>query len=172
MTGKEYLLVDGYNIINAWTDIFDLKKEPLEDCRDKLLGMLSNYQGYKNIHVIVAFDAHLVKGGTEKVENYDKITVVYTKENETADSYIERFVYKMPEDCRVRVATSDSLEQSIVLLGGGIRMSSRELKAEVLSVTKNNKTNSHSHQGKTNTIMSNVSPELLKKLEEMRRGKF
>lgn len=169
---EEYLVVDGYNVINAWSDIFDLTKEPMEDCRERLLSMLSNYQGYKNIQVLVVFDAHLVTGGTEKVESYDNLTVVYTKENESADNYIERFVYKMPEKCRVRVATSDFLEQRIILLGGGIRMSSRELKEEVLSVARKNKNVPQAHQGKTNTIMSNVSPELLKRLEDMRRGKF
>lgn len=169
---QEYLLVDGYNVVNAWMDIFDLKNEPLEDCRERLLSMLSNYQGYKKIQIIVVFDAHLVIGGTESVESYDKLTVVYTKENESADNYIERFVFKMSGEYRIRVATSDFLEQRLILHGGGIRMSSRELKEEVLSVTKHNKVSSQSHQGKTNTIMSNVSPELLKKLEDMRRGKF
>ena len=172
MAIQEYLVVDGYNVINAWRDIFDLSKEPLEDCRERFLSMLSNYQGYKNIQVLVVFDAHLVKGGTERVENYDKLTVVYTKENESADNYIERFVYKMAEEYRIRVATSDYLEQRIILNVGGIRMSSRELKEEIFSVTKNNKRTSQDNQGKTNTIMSNVSPELLKRLEDMRRGKF
>jgi len=168
----DYLVVDGYNVINSWSDLFDLKKESMEDCRERLLSMLSNYQGYKNIRVIVVFDAHLVIGGTEKVENYDKLTVVYTKENESADNYIERFVFKMEDEYRIRVATSDFLEQRLILHGGGVRMSSRELKEEVLSVAKKNKTASQNNQYKTNTIMSNVSPELLKKFEEMRRGKF
>lgn len=169
----DYLVVDGYNVINSWNDVFDLNKESMEDCRERLLSMLSNYQGYKKINIIVVFDAHLVIGGTEKIENYDKLTVVYTKENETADNYIERFVFKMEDEYRIRVATSDFLEQRLVLHGGGVRMSSRELKEELLSVTKRNRTTSLNNQyNKTNTIMSNVSPELLKKLEEMRRGKF
>lgn len=90
----EYLVVDAYNVINAWNDVFDMRKEKLEDCRLKLLDILSDYQGYKKANIIVVFDAHMVSGSQEKEEIYDNITVVYTKENETADNYIERFVYK------------------------------------------------------------------------------
>ena len=84
----EYLLIDGYNIINAWKDLFKLESEPLEDCRDKLLAILSNYQGYRKLEIIAVFDAHQVKGSQEKHEIYDKIKIVFTKENETADKYI------------------------------------------------------------------------------------
>lgn len=166
------MVVDGYNIINAWSDIFDLRKEPLEDYRDKLLDMLSNYQGYKNVEVIVVFDAHLVKGGQEKQEDYDKIKVVYTKENETADNFIERFVYRMAREHRIRVATSDYLEQRIILSSGGIRMSPRELKEEIKSAPNNAKTDYSKALTKNNTIMSNINAELLEKLEKMRRGKI
>lgn len=169
---SEYLLVDGYNIINAWTDLFNTKKEDFDFCRDRLLAMLSNYQGYKKSNIVVVFDAHLVKGGSERVEDYDNITVVYTKENETADSYIERFVYKMVDKHTIRVATADYMEQRVILNIGGIRMSARELKEEVLSVSHKKRQDTKVILGKSNTIMSNVSPELLKKLEDMRRGKF
>ncbi len=166
------MVVDGYNIINAWSDIFDLRKEPLEDCRDKLLDMLSNYQGYKNVEVIVVFDAHLVKGGQEKQKGYGKIKVVYTKENETADNFIERFVYGMAREHRIRVATSDYLEQRMILSSGGIRMSPRELKEEIKSAPNNAKTDYSKALTKNNTIMSNINAELLEKLEKMRRGKI
>ncbi len=167
----EYLVVDGYNVINAWSDIFNLNKESYEDCRDKLLNMLSNFQGYKKINIIVVFDAYNVKGGQENIENYDNITVVYTKENETADNYIERFVYRMAKDNRIYVVTSDYLEQRTILHGGGARMSPRELKEEIVNASsgplKREKEKKHH---KTNTIMANVSKELLDKLEKMRRG--
>lgn len=168
----EYLIVDGYNIINSWSDIFNLKKEPLEDCRYKLLEMLSNYQGYKNVEVIVVFDAHMVKRGVEKQENHGGISVVYTRENETADSYIERFVYKMGRENRVRVATSDYAEQRMILSSGGIRMSPRELKDEIGAAPGKTGTNYGKPPGKTNTIMANVDSELLERLEKMRRGKI
>lgn len=165
----EYLVIDGYNIIHAWCDIFNLREEPLEDCRTRFLNILSNYQGYKKANVIVVFDAHLVKGSQVKHESFDKITVVFTKENETADNYIERFVYKKASTNRVRVATSDYLEQTIVLSNGGIRMSARELREEVFSASKDSKGNLQSLKRSSNTIMENVSPELLEVLEKIRR---
>jgi len=166
----EYLLIDGYNIINAWTDIFKIGKEPLEDCRDKLLNILSNYQGYKKIDVIVVFDAHLVKGSREKQELFDNITVVFTKENETADNYIERFVHKLGATHRIRVATSDYLEQTMVLSNGGIRMSPKELREEIGLTNKLNRIDIKKDSIKSNTIMSRIDPELLEKLEKIRRS--
>lgn len=168
----EYLVVDGYNIINAWGDLFNLQEEPLEDCRERLLAILSNYQGYKKSNIIVVFDAHLVKGSREKQESYDNLTVVFTRENETADNYIERFVYRMGNTYTIRVATSDYLEQRMILNKGGIRMSPRELREEVLKASNNSKAESTGKAEKANTIMSRMGPEMLEKLERMRRGKF
>jgi predicted RNA-binding protein with PIN domain len=167
----EYLLIDGYNIINAWTDTFDLRRESLEDCRDKLLNIMSNYQGFKKINIIVVFDAHQVKSNKTKHESFDNLTVVYTKENETADNYIERFVYKMGDEHTIRVATSDYLEQRIVLSGGGVRMSPRELKEAVEQAGRNAKQELLNKPVKANDIMSRIEPELLEKLEKFRRGK-
>lgn len=127
----EYLLIDGYNIINAWKDIFDLGKESLEECREKLLNMLSNYEGYRKIRIIAVFDAHLVKGSKKNVEYFDNIIVVYTGENQTADNYIERFVYKYGDVHIIWVATSDYLEQTIVLKNGGARLTPRDRKSVV-----------------------------------------
>ena len=167
----EYLLIDGYNIINAWRDVFKPDKEPLEDCRKRLLEMLSNYQGYKNINVIVVFDAHMVKGSQHKEEVYDRLTVVYTKENFSADNYIERFVYRMGNIHRVRVATSDYLEQTMILNKGGIRMSPRELRQEIESVCRRpGKSIQIKKTNKINTLMSNLDPELAEKLDKMRKG--
>lgn len=168
----EYLLIDGYNIINAWGDIFKLEKEPLEDCRIRFLNLLSNYQGYKKSNIIVVFDAHLVKGSLEKQEKYDNLTIVFTKENETADNYIEKFVYRSSNSNTIRVVTSDYLEQTMVLSNGGIRMSPRELREEVNVTNKSLSLGSGKSVEKNNTIMSNVKPELLEKLEKIRRGKF
>lgn len=168
----EYLLVDGYNIINSWNDFFNVETEPLEDCRQKLLNILSNYQGLKKTNIIVVFDAHLVKGSKHKEENYDNLTVVFTKENETADNYIERFVYRNASTNRVRVATSDYLEQTMVLSSGGIRISARELREEILMENNNVKKEMDLKPKKSNSLMSYVKPEILEKLEKMRRGKF
>ncbi len=168
----EYLLVDGYNVINAWGDILDLKNSTLEDCRDKLLNMLSNYQGYKNNNVIVVFDAHMVKGSQEKVEKFDNLTVVFTKENETADNYIEKFVYRFGNTNTVRVVTSDYLEQTMILSSGGIRITPKEFYREVMTVTQGKAAFEKNSQRKSNTIESNLSPDVLKVLEQIRRSKF
>jgi uncharacterized protein len=168
----DHLILDGYNIINAWSDIFNLKIMTLEECRDRLLHIMSDYQGYKNIKVMVVFDAHLVKGSQLKEEQFDNITVVYTKENETADNYIERFVYRMNDDYKIIVATSDYLEQTMVLSSGGVRMSARELKEEVLTTKKSMKQELLTNVEKLNTITTGADPKLVELLERMRRGKF
>ncbi|HHW48083.1 MAG TPA: NYN domain-containing protein [Clostridiaceae bacterium] len=166
----EYLVIDGYNLINAWNDVFDLENDTLEDCRDKLVNMLSNYQGYKNINVIIVFDAHMVKGSKEKEETFDNIKIVFTKENETADNYIERFVYKHANDNVIRVVTSDYLEQRMVLISGGVRVSPRELKEELFRASKNMESNYSKTERDANPIMSHLKPDLLEILEKIRRG--
>lgn len=168
----EYLVIDGYNLINAWGDVFDVKGESLEDCRDRLPHILSNYQGYKNMKVIVVFDAHQVKGNQEKQMTFDNITVVFTKENETADNYIERFVYKNGYDNIVRVVTSDYLEQRMVLNKGGIRVTPQELKQEIMKTCKNIRNTVVNKHIANNDIMSRIDPELREKLEKIRRSKF
>jgi predicted RNA-binding protein with PIN domain len=168
----EYLVVDGYNIINAWRDVFDVGGEPLEDCRDRLANMLSNYQGYRKLNVILVFDAHLVKGSQEKKINFDNIEIIYTKENESADNYIEKFVHKLGNMHTIRVVTSDYLEQTMVLSNGGIRMSPRELREELETAGKGIKPMLKARAVKSNIIESHIKPDLLEKLEELRRGKF
>ena len=129
-TGKDYLLVDGYNIIHAWEDLSALAREDLDGARAKLIDLLRNYQSWRDCRVIVVFDAYKVKGGKGAVEQLGDLYVVYTKEAETADMYIERTTYQLSRDNRVRVATSDGLEQMIILGHGAQRMSAAELKYE------------------------------------------
>jgi len=167
----EYLIIDGYNVINQWTDLFDLKNEPLEDCRDKLLHMLSNYQGYKSIEVIVVFDAYLQKRRYEKTQNFDNIKVVYTKEGETADNFIERFVYLRGRSNVVKVVTSDFLEQIITMSSGGIRVSPRELRLEIQTDLKAADKIGYNPPIKNNTIMSKIAPDIFEKLDKIRKGK-
>ena len=128
--GPEYLLVDGYNIIHAWEDLSTLAREDLDGARAKLIDLLRNYQSWRGCQVIVVFDAYKVKGGKGAVEQLGDLYVVYTKEAETADMYIERTTYQLSRDNRVRVATSDGLEQMIILGHGAQRMSAAELKYE------------------------------------------
>ena len=129
--GEEYLLVDGYNIIHAWDDLKRLAAQDLDGARLRLMDILSNYQGWRKCHVILVFDAYRVKGSPGSVEKYHNIHVVYTKEAETADMYIEKTTYEIAREHRVRVATSDGLEQVIILGHGAQRMSARELRFEI-----------------------------------------
>ncbi len=135
-SGPDYLLVDGYNIIFAWDDLKKLAEKNLDDARVRLCDMLCGYQGYKQCEVIVVFDAYKVKGGVRSVEKYANITVVYTRESETADSYIEKTSHDLSKKHRVRVATSDGLEQIIILGSGAMRVSADELLHEVKSAEK------------------------------------
>ncbi len=127
----EYLLVDGYNIIFAWDELKALAKENLDAAREALLEILSNYQGYRKCKVIAVFDAYKVKGGERREEKYDNVQVIYTKEAETADMYIERVTYEMAKEYHVKVATSDNLEQLIITGNGAFKISAQEFKAEI-----------------------------------------
>ena len=129
--GPEYLLVDGYNVIFAWEELKEMAGRNLEAARHMLMDILCNYQGFKKCVVILVFDAYKVKGNPGSVERYKNIHVVYTKEAETADTYIERATYEIAKENRVRVATSDNLEQLIILGHGAVRLAAADLKTEV-----------------------------------------
>ena len=130
-SGPEYLLVDGYNIIFAWDELKTIAEENLDAARKQLCDILSNYRGFRKCRVIAVFDAYKVKGGQGSVEKYHGIHVVYTKEAETADAYIERATYEIGKHHRVRVATSDGPEQLIILGHGALRISASAFRQEV-----------------------------------------
>ena len=130
-SGPEYLLVDGYNIIFAWEELSALAKQDVSAARGVLMDILANYRGFRKCEVILVFDAYKVKGNPGSVEKYNDIYVVYTKEAETADTYIEKATYDLSRHHRVRVATSDGLEQMIILGHGAMRVSARTFKAEI-----------------------------------------
>lgn len=132
---KQYLLVDGYNIIFAWDDLKELAEANIDGARTKLMDILCNYQGYKKCTLILVFDAYKVQGNPGNTEKYHNIHVVYTKEAETADQYIEKTVHEIGKKYHVTVATSDRLEQVIILGQGGTRMSARELREEIDQVS-------------------------------------
>lgn len=129
--GPEYLLVDGYNVIFSWDNLKKLSKDNIEGARNALINILCNYQGYKKCEVILVFDAYKVKGSTREVEKINNIHVVYTKEAETADMYIEKTSHTLAKNHKVRVVTSDALEQIIILGNGALRVSSREFLYEI-----------------------------------------
>lgn len=135
-SGEDYLLVDGYNIIFAWDELKKAAAENLDAARKKLCDLLCNYQGYRRCRVILVFDAYKVKGGLGSVEKYHNITIVYTKEAETADAYIERATYEIGRQHRVRVATSDGPEQIIILGHGALRLSASAFHEEMMEVQK------------------------------------
>lgn len=132
----ECLLVDGYNVIYSWPELKELAEDHLDVARTRLIDILGNYQGYKQCVLIIVFDAYRVKGNIGTVEQLHNVHVVYTKEAQTADMYIERATHELSEKYNVVVATSDALEQMIVIGRGARRMSSRELKLEVESLVK------------------------------------
>lgn len=129
--GPEYLLVDGYNIIFAWEELKKLASDSLDSARNRLIQILQNYQGWRGCSLILVFDAYKVKGNHRSIEQEGNITVVYTREAETADSYIERVSHDLSKEHRVRVATSDGLEQIIVLGNGAQRISAKEFYHEI-----------------------------------------
>ena len=129
--GPEYLLVDGYNIIFAWEELKAVSRESLEHARQCLMDILANYHGFHPCELILVFDAYKVAGNVGATEEYHGIHIVYTREAETADNYIEKTIYKIAKDHRVRVATSDALEQMIILGSGALRVSAAELHTQV-----------------------------------------
>ena len=138
--GPEYLLVDGYNVIFSWDNLKELADSSIDGARNALINILCNYQGYKRCEVIVVFDAYKVKGNHREIEKVNNITVVYTKEAETADMYIEKASLDLAKKHKVRVVTSDALEQVIILGNGALRVSSREFQGEVKSAEENIRT--------------------------------
>lgn len=129
--GVEYVLVDGYNVIHAWDFLKELIDDGMDAARSALTNILCNYQGYRKCELILVFDAYKLKRSDREIEKTGGITIVYTKEAETADMYIERASYKLVKNNRVRVVTSDGMEQLIIIGNGAIRVSSREFLEEI-----------------------------------------
>ena len=129
--GPLYLLVDGYNIIFAWDELKKIAEDNLDAAREVLVNRLSNYRGFTQCNLILVFDAYKVKGGIGSIEHINGIDVVYTKEAETADAYIEKVTHELAKKHRVRVATSDGLEQLIILGSGAQRVSASEFLKEI-----------------------------------------
>ena len=132
---EEYFLVDGYNIIFAWEELRSLAEVNIDSARDKLMDICCNYQGYREGTLILVYDAYKVKGNPGSVQKYHNIYVVYTKEAETADQYIEKTVHKIGKKHHVTVATSDGLEQMIIWGEGALRMSAPGFLEEVRAVS-------------------------------------
>lgn len=171
-SGEEYLLVDGYNVIFAWEDLRELAEANLHAAQDKLMDILSNYQGYKKCTLILVFDAYKVEGHQEEVLKYHNIYVVYTKEAETADQYIEKTVHKIGRQNQVTVATSDRLEQIIIMGQGAQRISAKGLREEIEETNRQLRLDWHQHrQSSRNYLFDHISEELAQEMEQVRLGK-
>ena len=177
---ERYLLVDGYNIIFSWEMLRELSKVNIESARNLLMDVLCDYQGFNGCTLILVFDAYRVEGGQERVFNYHNIHVVFTKEAETADQYIEKTVHKIGKKADVTVATSDALEQVIIYGQGARRMAARELLEEVELTREKVLERIEKRPGSTqkqltendhNYLFDHLPEELVSYMEEVRLGK-
>jgi predicted RNA-binding protein with PIN domain len=163
---KEYLLVDGYNIINAWDELNEAKEISLENARDKLIEIMADYSALVGKAVIVVFDAHQVEGNQRTSYIINGIEVVFTREGETADHYIEKVVNAIGRQEKVTVATSDWIEQQIVLGRGAMRISARELYNEVKSIISKRRFKAKENNTQRETLKDIVDPRVWKVIEE------
>ncbi len=168
---KKYLLVDGYNVINAWSELKKLGIDHLQEARDRLIELLVEYKSFTGENVILVFDAHLVKGTQIKEQTLHGLEVVFTKEHQTADSYIEKKVEELVKNRRytVRVATSDWAEQQAVLGSGATRISARELHAEVELVKKQIRQKTEETQKNYDRLGDRIDTSVVEILEQWRR---
>jgi len=164
-------LVDGYNVIFAWSDLSKTAETSLEDARIKLLDMLCDYQGYKQNFVIVVFDAHQIRGGAGSVEPYNNIQVVFTKEAESADNFIEKTTAILAKHDKVRVVTSDYTEQIIIMGRGAIRISANEFRHEIENLRSAAQKLLNKRPVKKNQLMDLLDDKTAQMLEEMRRNR-
>ena len=167
----EYLLVDGYNVIFAWEDLKELAKENIEAARNKLMDIMCNYQGYKKCTLILVFDAYKVEGSWLEIQKYHNIHVVYTKEAETADQYIEKVVHVIGRKYHVTVATSDGVEQVITVGQGASLISARELEEEVEIMKRELREQYlNRHGGGKNYLFDHMEEGLAEQMERIRLG--
>ena len=168
---EEYLLVDGYNIIFSWEELNELAKENIHAACDKLMDILSNYQGYRKCTLILVFDAYKVEGHVEEIVTYHNIYVVYTKEAETADQYIEKTVHRIGRQYQVTVATSDGLEQVIIMGQGAHRISAQGLKKEIEDTEKTAREEWYQRRQSSKTyLFDHMSEEMQEQMEKIRLG--
>ena len=165
---EKYLLVDGYNVIFAWEELNELAKVNIDGARGRLMDILSNYQGIRKCHLIVVFDAYRVKGHPTEISDYHNIHVVYTKEAETADQFIEKFAHENGRKYDVTVATSDGLEQIIIRGQGCGLISAREFEKEVASVKKGVVSRLQEQKQSGHTLMDSLSEDSRKELDSLK----
>lgn len=167
------IFVDGYNVVNSWPNLKNKKNFSFEGARQTLIDILHNYSVFEACNIILVFDAHKVQGSIEKKEQVsENISVIFTKDGETADSYIERKVNTLGRKHEIVVVTSDNLEQQTIFQRGAVRMSSLEFYNEILKVEKSIKIKTNRDKSNyKNSLSDNIDPNIVRILEEIRRGK-
>lgn len=165
------VFVDGYNVINSWPNLKGIKDYSYEASREQLIDILQNYSEFKGYKMFIVFDAHMVKGSLEKKERQGNLVVVFTKEGETADVFIEKMVNNIGRKSEVSVVTSDSIEQQVTFQRGATRMSSIEFYHEVINIEKKIQMKTEKkYLEKRNLLEDRIDEETLKKLEKIRRS--
>jgi predicted RNA-binding protein with PIN domain len=165
------VFVDGYNVINSWPNLKGIKDYSYEASRQQLIDTLLNYSEFKGYKMFIVFDAHMVKGSLEKKERLGDLVVVFTKEGETADAFIEKMVNNIGRKSEVSVVTSDSIEQQVTFQRGATRMSSIEFYHEVINIEKKIQIKTEKkYLEKRNLLEDRIDEETLKKLEKIRRS--
>lgn len=166
------VFIDGYNVLNSWPNLKEGRNDSFDGRRQELINILHNYGVYSGSKVILVFDGHRVIGNIENKEEINRnLSIIFTKDGETADSYIERNVHEVGRKYEVYVVTSDWLEQQTIFQRGAVRISSLEFYNEVLDTEKNIRTKTEKVSiSNKNHLQDNIDAETLKKLEEMRRS--
>ncbi len=168
---EEYLILDGYNVINSWPMLKSLMDESLETARDGLIDVMLEYGAFRGVNVIIVFDAHLVKGNIGNKQKFEGIEIVFTKEYETADSYIERYIIELSKENRVAVVTDDKTEQQMVLGGGAIRIPVREMIGMFDQIKNEISEEIEINRLRKNTLSDALDIPILKRLEKLRRSR-
>lgn len=166
------IFVDGYNVINSWPDLKTQKEYSFKGARERLTDILHNYSVYDDCKIILVFDAHKVSGNIESKEQVNKnITVVFTKDGETADAYIEKEVHQLGRKFEVYVVTSDSLEQQTIFQRGAVRVSTLEFYSQVMDAQKNIRSKAERNKATSkNHLSDNIDENILMQLERIRRS--
>lgn len=167
------IFIDGYNVLNSWPNLKDLKNISFDGARNKLVDILHNYGSYNDCKVILVFDGHKVAGNIENKEEINKnLSIVFTKDGETADAYIEKEVHSIGRRYEVYVVTSDWLEQQTIFQRGAVRMSSLEFYNEVIGLENKIRIKAENNMNsQKNNLGDNIDEDVLNKLEELRRSR-
>ncbi|HEX3016017.1 MAG TPA: NYN domain-containing protein [Desulfobacteria bacterium] len=167
---REFLIIDGYNVINGWPELKALAQENLEHARMKLIDIVTNYRGIVGLSVIVVFDAYMVKGRGERCEAVNGVQIVYSKENETADAVIERYTHLLRDE-KVYVVTSDWEEQRVIFGNGAYRVSVRQLREDIMQTEKLIRDKAQKTGMSRGMLEHRLSEEVRKAMELWRRSK-